>query len=154
MEVFAAATASSGAEAPIVVNGCLGPRGNGYATRDLVTLEQARGYDALAMSTFVETIADMANAITMTNADKTTGVARAARDHEIPVAIAFRVNTDGALPTGQVLGEAVALSMKQRTFTPPIFRSTAPTRRTSRASWVLASPGSEASGPHTSMDHL
>ena len=55
----------------------------------------------------VEAGADMVTAITMTNANEAIGVARAAGEAAAPVAIAFTVETDGRLPTGQSLGEAI-----------------------------------------------
>ena len=44
----------------------------------------------------------------MTYADEATGVALAARDAGIPSVISFTVETDGRLPSGQALGEAIA----------------------------------------------
>jgi homocysteine S-methyltransferase len=44
----------------------------------------------------------------MNYAEEAVGVARAAREARIPVVISFTVETDGALPTGQALGAAVA----------------------------------------------
>lgn len=50
----------------------------------------------------------MATAITMTNANEAIGVARAARKVGLPVAISFTLETDGRLPTGQTLTDAIA----------------------------------------------
>ena len=52
--------------------------------------------------------ADMVTAITMTNANEASGVARAADAAGMPVAISFTVETDGRLPTGETLGDAIA----------------------------------------------
>ena len=49
----------------------------------------------------------MVTAITMNYADEAIGIARAARRAGMPVAISFTVETDGRLPTGQTLGEAI-----------------------------------------------
>ena len=43
----------------------------------------------------------------MTYADEATGVVRAAHSAGLPVAISFTVETDGRLPSGQPLGEAI-----------------------------------------------
>ena len=49
----------------------------------------------------------MVAAITMTYADEATGIARAATEAGLPAAISFTVETDGRLPSGQPLGEAI-----------------------------------------------
>ena len=50
----------------------------------------------------------MVTAITMTNANEAVGLTRAAQAAGMPVAISFTVETDGRLPTGQSLREAIA----------------------------------------------
>jgi S-methylmethionine-dependent homocysteine/selenocysteine methylase len=50
----------------------------------------------------------MLAAITMTNVPEAIGIARAARATGKPVAISFTVETDGRLPTGDGLAEAIA----------------------------------------------
>jgi S-methylmethionine-dependent homocysteine/selenocysteine methylase len=50
----------------------------------------------------------MVSAITMNYAEEAIGIVQAARDAGMPVAISFTVETDGRLPTGQPLGEAIA----------------------------------------------
>jgi S-methylmethionine-dependent homocysteine/selenocysteine methylase len=49
----------------------------------------------------------MITGITMTNASEAIGVTRAAARAEVPVAISFTLETDGRLPTGQSLLEAI-----------------------------------------------
>jgi S-methylmethionine-dependent homocysteine/selenocysteine methylase len=49
----------------------------------------------------------MITAITMTYAEEAIGVTRAARAAGMPVAISFTVETDGRLPSGQVLKDAI-----------------------------------------------
>jgi S-methylmethionine-dependent homocysteine/selenocysteine methylase len=50
----------------------------------------------------------MVTALTMTYAEEAIGIARAARTAGLPVAISFTVETDGRLPSGQTLTEALA----------------------------------------------
>jgi S-methylmethionine-dependent homocysteine/selenocysteine methylase len=52
--------------------------------------------------------ADMVAAITMTNTNEAVGLTRAAVAAGMPVAISFTLETDGRLPTGQSLAEAIA----------------------------------------------
>lgn len=94
-------------DAPVVISGCLGPQGDGYNPEALLTADEAQEYHSVQMSTFAGTAADMATAITMTYADEAIGIARAAAAVGLPVAISFTVETDGRLPSGQGLGEAI-----------------------------------------------
>ncbi len=93
---------------PIVVSGCVGPRGDGYVVGATMSAEEAEEYHARQIGVFAESDADMTTAITMTYAEEAVGVARAAVAAGIPSAISFTVETDGRLPSGQPLGEAIA----------------------------------------------
>jgi S-methylmethionine-dependent homocysteine/selenocysteine methylase len=95
------------AEAPIVISGCIGPRGDGYSVGDAMTAEEAARYHATQIRTFAGTAADLVTAITMTYSDEADGIVRAARAAEMPVVISFTVETDGRLPSGQPLREAI-----------------------------------------------
>lgn len=92
---------------PIVVSGCVGPRGDGYDPGEAMSPEQASAYHRAQIAAFANAGADMVCAITMTNTPEAIGVTRAARSMGLPVAISFTVETDGRLPTGQPLGEAI-----------------------------------------------
>ena len=92
---------------PIVISGCIGPRGDGYVVGDAMTAEEAEAYHAIQIGTFAETAADLVTALTMTYADEALGIVRAARAAEMPVVISFTVETDGRLPSGQALREAI-----------------------------------------------
>jgi S-methylmethionine-dependent homocysteine/selenocysteine methylase len=92
---------------PMVVSGCVGPRGDGYDPGAAMSADEAQDYHARQIGTFAETQADMVTAITMTNASEAVGVARAAQAAGMPVAISFTLETDGRLPTGQRLDEAI-----------------------------------------------
>jgi S-methylmethionine-dependent homocysteine/selenocysteine methylase len=92
---------------PFVVSGCVGPRGDGYDPGQVMTEAEAEAYHGHQVRVFAEAGADMVTAITITNANEAIGVARAARAAGMPSAIAFTVETDGRLPTGQTLAEAI-----------------------------------------------
>ena len=96
------------ADLPILVTGCIGPRGDGYDAGRIMTVEEAEAYHLRQASVLASAGADMLSAITMTNAPESTGIVRSARSIGIPVAISFTVETDGTLPTGDSLGEAIA----------------------------------------------
>jgi S-methylmethionine-dependent homocysteine/selenocysteine methylase len=95
------------ARSPMVVSGCIGPRGDGYVPSALMDEAEAERYHAWQIGVFAETDADMVCALTMNYAAEAIGVARAAARAGMPVAISFTAETDGRLPTGQTLREAI-----------------------------------------------
>lgn len=96
------------ADVPVVISGCLGPRGDGYDPGTVMRAEEAQAYHAHQAGVLAAAGAEMLAAITMTNIPEAVGVANAARALGLPVAISFTVETDGRLPTGDALGAAVA----------------------------------------------
>lgn len=106
---------------PMVVSGCIGPRGDGYVPGEIMSEETAEAYHSLQVDAFADAGADMVGAITMTNTSEAIGIARAARRAGMPVAISFTVETDGRLPTGQALSEAIALVDEATTSAPAYY---------------------------------
>jgi S-methylmethionine-dependent homocysteine/selenocysteine methylase len=98
---------ASNPDVPAVLDGVVGPRGDGYVVGETMTPEEAEAYHSDQIGTFAGTAADMVSAITMTYADEAVGIARAAHAAELPAAISFTVETDGRLPSGQPLGAAI-----------------------------------------------
>jgi homocysteine S-methyltransferase len=96
-----------GGDGPIVISGCVGPQGDGYSPDRHLSATEAEAYHATQIGTFSRTAADMVTAITMTYPEEATGVARAALEVGMPSAISFTLETDGRLPNGQPLGEAI-----------------------------------------------
>jgi S-methylmethionine-dependent homocysteine/selenocysteine methylase len=94
-------------EAPFVISGCIGPQGDGYNPEEPLTADAAESYHSTQIATFAETSADLVSAITMTYAAEAVGIVRAASKHGLPAAISFTVETDGRLPSGQALGDAI-----------------------------------------------
>jgi len=93
--------------APIVISGCIGPEGDGYAPETMLTADEAERYHAVQIGTFADTAADLVTAITMTYAEEAIGVTRAAAAVGLPVVISFTLETDGRLPSSQALGGAI-----------------------------------------------
>jgi S-methylmethionine-dependent homocysteine/selenocysteine methylase len=93
--------------APFVISGCIGPQDDGYRPKSKLAAADAQEYHSTQIGTFADTAADMVAAITMTYADEAIGVTRAAQDASIPAVISFTVETDGKLPSGQELGDAI-----------------------------------------------
>ena len=94
-------------EIPTVISGCIGPYDDGYDPSMKLSASEAQDYHAVQIGTFRDTAADMVTAITMTYADEAVGIARAAQETGLPAAISFTLETDGRLPSGQALGEAI-----------------------------------------------
>ena len=91
----------------VVISGCVGPSDDGYHPAERLSETAAEAYHSVQIGTFADTAADMVSAITMTYAEEAIGVTRAAVGAGLPVAISFTVETDGRLPSGQSLGEAI-----------------------------------------------
>jgi S-methylmethionine-dependent homocysteine/selenocysteine methylase len=92
---------------PMVLSGCIGPLGDGYRPDRTLTAAQAEARHGMQARAFAESEADMIAAITMTTIEEATGVARAAARVGMPMCVSFTVETDGRLPTGQTLQEAI-----------------------------------------------
>ena len=93
--------------APMVISGCVGPRGDGYDPGQVMSETEAEAYHSQQIGVFRETDVDLVTAITITNTPEAIGIVRAARTSGLPVVISFTLETDGCLPTGQSLKEAV-----------------------------------------------
>jgi len=92
---------------PIVISGNIGPRGDGYVVDSVMSAAEAADYHAEQIGTFASTNADMVCAITLTYVEEAIGVVSAAAAHGMPVAIGFTTETDGRLPSGQALQDAI-----------------------------------------------
>jgi S-methylmethionine-dependent homocysteine/selenocysteine methylase len=92
---------------PMVISGCVGPRGDGYKADAVLTPAAAQAYHAAQIGVFADAAVDMVSAITMTTVSEATGIAHAAKAAGVPVAISFTVETDGRLPAGDRLGDAI-----------------------------------------------
>ena len=61
----------------------------------------------VAEKAFKDAGADMATALTLNYIDEGLGVATAAQKVGLPIVISFTVETDGRLPSGETLAEAI-----------------------------------------------
>ncbi|MEL7185979.1 MAG: homocysteine S-methyltransferase family protein [Pseudomonadota bacterium] len=100
-------TAYESAETPMVINGVIGPESDGYNPTHRLGADEAEAYHTDQVMTFAESAADMVTAVTMTYADEAVGIVQASRKAGIPVAVSFTVETDGRLPDGTTLREAI-----------------------------------------------
>lgn len=90
-----------------IVSACIGPRGDGYAPDAMMDAPEAARHHAPQLRTIAEAGVDMASAMTMTHAGEAAGFAIAAAELDLPFAVWLTVETDGRLPSGQPLDEAI-----------------------------------------------
>jgi homocysteine S-methyltransferase len=93
--------------APIVISGCIGPRGDGYVAGAPMAFDDAARVHQPQVDALTAAGADLITAITMTTSAEAIGVARAAARAGSPTAISFTVETDGTLPSGESLLQAI-----------------------------------------------
>ncbi len=92
---------------PVVISGNIGPRGDGYQPDLVMTAEEAEAYHAEQIGWFAETEADMVSAFTITTVNEGVGIIRAATAAGMPCVVSYTTETDGRLPDGTPLGEAI-----------------------------------------------
>ena len=91
----------------VVINGTVGPRGDGYQPDELMSADEAERYHNDQVSVFAGTAADMVTGVTINYVEEAIGIVRAGVAAGMPVALSFTVETDGRLPTGLSLREAI-----------------------------------------------
>ncbi len=91
----------------MVISGCIGPRGDGYSPDISMTAREAEAYHRTQIATYRNTKADMVAALTIPYIAEGIGIALAAKSEDMPVAIGFTVETDGRLPSGEMLKDAI-----------------------------------------------
>ena len=92
---------------PMPISGAIGPRGDGYSPACMMSAAEAQDYHAWQIGIFAQTQADCVTAFTLGYADEAIGIARAAQLAGLPCVISFTTETDGRLPSGEALGEAI-----------------------------------------------
>jgi S-methylmethionine-dependent homocysteine/selenocysteine methylase len=93
---------------PIVVSACIGPRGDGYEPGRIMDVAEAEAYHSHQAEVLAAAGPDMLSAFTINSVNEAVGVTRAAARTGRPFALSFTVETDGCLPTGDTLEQAIA----------------------------------------------
>jgi S-methylmethionine-dependent homocysteine/selenocysteine methylase len=91
----------------VTVNGVVGPRGDGYAVSTRMSADEAADYHAWQITTLADAGVERITALTLTYPDEAIGVVRAAAAVGVPVVASFTVETDGRLPDGTPIADAV-----------------------------------------------
>jgi homocysteine S-methyltransferase len=94
-------------KSPIVISGNIGPRGDGYVADRLMSTDEAQDYHSAQVNLFRDTAADMVSAFTINYVEEAIGIVRACKAAAMPVVISFTLETDGRLPSGTSLQEAI-----------------------------------------------
>ena len=87
--------------------GAIGPRGDGYVAGERADPDEAADYHSAQVDAMARAGADVVAAYTLTGPEEGMGIVRAARSAGVPVLVGFTVETDGRLPDGTALREAV-----------------------------------------------
>jgi S-methylmethionine-dependent homocysteine/selenocysteine methylase len=93
---------------PILINGVIGPSGDGYRADVARAANEAERIHRPQVQALAGAGVDLVTAVTMTHVEEAIGVARAAKAASLPHVLSFTVETDGALPSGQGLQDALA----------------------------------------------
>jgi len=94
--------------ADVIISGMIGPRDDGYSAGQRLDPAEAADYHGPQLAAFASAHADMAAAYTLTDVGEAIGIVQAARVAGLPIAISFTVETDGRLPSGTTLADAIA----------------------------------------------
>lgn len=104
----------------IFISGCIGPRYDAYDISQVMTSTEAEAYHSTQIKTFKESNANVVTAMTINNIQEGLGITKAAISINIPVIISFTVETDGNLPSGEKLAQAIE-SIDKTTNSFPIY---------------------------------
>jgi S-methylmethionine-dependent homocysteine/selenocysteine methylase len=91
----------------VKVGGLHGPRGDGYVAGEDTDPDEAADYHSAQVRSAAAAGADQVTILTMTGAGEAIGFVRAVRDAGLPAAVGFTVETDGRLPDGTPLRDAI-----------------------------------------------
>lgn len=92
---------------PTALCGQVGPRDDGYAPSSKMSTQEAEDYHSEQIETYSNTAADFVCGSTICYPEEAAGIVRAAKNSNMPVAISFTVETDGRLPTGVSIKDAI-----------------------------------------------
>ena len=98
---------STHGDLPTILSANVGPRADAYAPAGQMSSDEAEHYHSEQIGALAETDVDLISGYTIAYPEEAIGIVRAAQRFNLPVIIAFTVETDGCLPTGSQLGVAI-----------------------------------------------
>lgn len=93
----------------VVLSGCVGPRGDAYSDLGPASADEAHAYHRRQVEVLAGSGVDLVTALTLTNVAEAIGFVRSAIEYSMPAVVSFTVETDGRLPSGMGLAEAIAV---------------------------------------------
>lgn len=106
---FMLALRADAADSPVVVSGCVGPRGDAYSDLGPASADEALAYHRPQVEVLAGSGVDLLTALTLTNVAEAIGFIRAASECSMPGVVSFTVETNGRLPSGMSLAEAIEI---------------------------------------------
>jgi S-methylmethionine-dependent homocysteine/selenocysteine methylase len=91
----------------VVVEGSVGPRGDAYSPAFLMDADEAERYHSEQLRTLADAGCAQATALTLAYPEEGIGIVRAGAAAGIPVVVGFTVETDGRLPSGDSIEQAI-----------------------------------------------
>jgi S-methylmethionine-dependent homocysteine/selenocysteine methylase len=92
---------------PFVISAPVGPEGDAYDPASRMTADEAEAFHTWQIGVLADTAADLVTGFTITYVEEAIGIVRAATVAGLPAVVSFTVETDGRLPGGQPLAEAI-----------------------------------------------
>jgi homocysteine S-methyltransferase len=92
---------------PTILSAQVGTRGDAYAPVNQMTAIEAENYHAEQIEVLSKTDADLISAFTICYTEEAIGIVRASQRYDMPVVVSFTVETNGCLPTGVALKDAI-----------------------------------------------
>lgn len=104
----------------IVNSGCIGPRGDGYKVDMKMSALDSESYHSEQVQVFAQASVDVITGTTINYVEEGIGIVRAANSVKLPSIISFTVETDGKLPSGMSLKQAIK-ELDESVSEPPIY---------------------------------
>ena len=105
---------ASDATTPVLVGGVVGPRGDGYRPTSRMSVDEAADYHRPQLRSLLDAGVDRVSAMTICYPDEAAGIASAATELGLSIILGLTLETDGRLPDGTTLADAVT-SVDRRT---------------------------------------
>lgn len=92
---------------PTLLSANIGPRQDAYAPEAQMTIAEAQDYHREQITALADSAVDLISGYTLAYPNEAAGMMLACREFGLPGIIAFTVETDGRLPTGASLPDAI-----------------------------------------------